>query len=51
VVVAPLTAGSGLKIKLVEALSRGKAIVATSVTAQGVEELVRPAVAVADDAA
>lgn len=51
VVVAPLTAGSGLKIKLVEALSRGKAIVATSVTAQGVEELVRPAVAVADDPA
>jgi succinoglycan biosynthesis protein ExoO len=49
VVISPLTAGSGLKIKLVEAMSRGKAVVATGVTVQGVEELVREAVAVADD--
>lgn len=49
VVVSPLTTGSGLKIKLIEALAQGKAIVATSVTLQGVEEIVRPAVALADD--
>ena len=37
VVISPLTFGSGLKIKLVEALAHGKAIVATSVTLQGVD--------------
>ena len=50
VVVSPLTTGSGLKIKLIEALAQGKAIVATSVTLQGVEERVGPAVALADEA-
>jgi succinoglycan biosynthesis protein ExoO len=50
VVVSPLTTGSGLKIKLIEALSQGKAIVATSVTLQGVEAIVGPAVALADEA-
>lgn len=38
VVVSPLTTGSGLKIKLVEALALGKACVVTSVTLQGVEQ-------------
>jgi succinoglycan biosynthesis protein ExoO len=47
-VVSPLTAGSGLKIKLIEALAHGKACVATSVTLQGVEDEVGHAVAVAD---
>jgi succinoglycan biosynthesis protein ExoO len=51
VVVSPLQAGSGLKIKLIEALSRGKAIVATSVTLQGIEQDIGGAVSVADDAA
>ncbi|WP_206245185.1 glycosyltransferase [Novosphingobium terrae] len=37
VVISPLTVGSGLKIKLIDAIARGKAIVATSVTLQGVE--------------
>jgi len=50
VVVSPLRAGSGLKIKLIEALGHGKAIVATSTTLQGVFDLVAPAVLVADDA-
>lgn len=37
VVVSPLHTGSGLKIKLIEALAAGKAVVGTPVTAQGVE--------------
>ena len=51
VVVSPLRIGSGLKIKLVEALGHGKAIVATSVTMQGVEDIAGRAVIVADEAA
>lgn len=44
----PLVVGSGLKIKLVEALSHGRACVATSVGVQGVQELREKAVLVAD---
>lgn len=44
IVVAPLRFGSGLKIKLVEALAEGKPVVATPVTLQGVEESCGPAV-------
>ena len=51
VVISPLSVGSGLKIKLVEALGHGKAIVATSATVSGFEVLTRDAVAVADDPA
>jgi succinoglycan biosynthesis protein ExoO len=51
VVVSPLRAGSGLKVKLVEALGQGKAIVATGTTLQGVESLAGPAVLRADEAA
>jgi succinoglycan biosynthesis protein ExoO len=47
VVISPLTAGSGLKIKLVEALSHGKAIVASPVTIDGVAHMVESAVCVA----
>ncbi len=50
VVISPLTLGSGLKIKLIEALARGKAIVATSVTVQGVEAQTAGAVIKEDDA-
>ncbi|GAA3789816.1 hypothetical protein GCM10022600_08080 [Qipengyuania pelagi] len=50
VVISPLTFGSGLKIKLVEALARGKAVIATSVTLQGVEDICRDAVIQTDDA-
>ena len=49
VVISPLLYGSGLKIKLVEALARGKAMVVTPVTLQGVEDTVGPAVKTTDD--
>lgn len=49
-VISPLIAGSGLKIKLIEALGQGKAVVATSVTLQGVEDALADVVARADDA-
>jgi succinoglycan biosynthesis protein ExoO len=51
VVIAPLLQGSGLKIKLVEALGRGKAIVATPKTVQGVEDLVAGILPITEDAA
>jgi succinoglycan biosynthesis protein ExoO len=47
-VFSPLRAGSGLKIKLIEALGRGKAVVATSVTLQGVADVLGDCVRVAD---
>lgn len=50
VVVSPLRVGSGLKIKLIEALGQGKAMVATTVTAQGVSGLLGDSVALADTA-
>ena len=49
VVISPLHQGSGLKIKLIEALAHGKACVVTGVTLQGVEWLADGAVARADD--
>lgn len=44
VVISPLTFGSGLKIKLIEAMAQGKAIVATPITLQGVEQYCEQAV-------
>ena len=49
VVISPLKIGTGLKIKLVEALAHGKALVVTSVTLQGVEDCAADAVREADD--
>lgn len=46
----PLVVGSGLKIKLVEALSHGRACVSTSVGIQGIQELTNKAILVADTA-
>ena len=48
VVISPLRLGSGLKIKLVEAMGRGKAVIATETTLQGVGEQVEGAVLRAD---
>jgi succinoglycan biosynthesis protein ExoO len=50
VVVSPLRVGSGLKIKLIQALEHGKAVVATSVTLQGVADRLKDAVHPANDA-
>ena len=49
VVVSPLLVGSGLKIKLIEALAQGKAVVATGVTLQGVQQDCAQAVRPIDD--
>jgi len=51
IVISPLTFGSGLKIKFVEALANGKAVVATSITMQGVPQECEDAVRVSDDPA
>lgn len=50
VVISPLTVGSGLKIKLIEALGQGKAIVATRVTTEGCEGQVVQSIFECDDA-
>ncbi len=49
VVISPLLVGSGLKIKLMEALGHGKATVVTNATIQGVESLVSDCVCLAND--
>ena len=50
VVISPLRSGSGLKIKLVEALGQGKAAVVTATTLQGVQDVVGDAVVEANTA-
>lgn len=49
VYVAPIRAGTGLKTKIIEALSMGKAIVATRAAVQGLEDLGEDAIRIADD--
>jgi polysaccharide biosynthesis protein PslH len=49
VVVCPLRIGGGIKVKAIEALRRGKAIVSTSIGMQGLPESARDAVITADD--
>ena len=51
VCVIPLLVGSGIKIKLLEALSYGKATVSTTIGVQGLEDWASGAVEVTDDAA
>lgn len=51
IVISPLRTGSGLKIKLIEALGAGKAVVGCTVTAQGVETEVAGALMLEDDPA
>lgn len=46
--IVPLRVGSGLKLKLVEALCHGRAVVSTDVGAQGVESLAGSAFVLAD---
>jgi glycosyltransferase involved in cell wall biosynthesis len=49
VVVCPLRIGGGVKVKVLEALGLGKAIVSTSIGAQGLDLSTHRAVAVADE--
>ena len=51
VVVAPLRAGGGTRLKIMEALDAGRPVVATSVGCEGIEDLVGRGVVVADTAA
>lgn len=50
VVVCPLRIGGGVKVKVLEALNAGKAIVSTSIGAQGLNHKGCQAIAIADDA-
>ena len=50
VVVCPLRIGGGVKVKMLEALARGKAIVSTSVGTQGLGAGIGEAVGIADTA-
>ena len=50
VVISPLRAGSGLKIKFIEALSKGKAVVATTTTLQGVSDIMGGCAMISDSA-
>jgi glycosyltransferase involved in cell wall biosynthesis len=49
VIVCPLRIGGGIKVKAIEALRRGKAIVSTPVGAQGLDGPARAALAIAED--
>jgi glycosyltransferase involved in cell wall biosynthesis len=51
VVVAPLRAGGGTRLKIMEALDVGRPVVATSLGCEGMEDLVGQGVVVADTAA
>jgi glycosyltransferase involved in cell wall biosynthesis len=51
VVVAPLRAGGGTRLKIMEALDVGRPVVATSLGCEGMEDLVGRGVVVADTAA
>ncbi len=50
VVISPLLLGSGLKIKLIEAMAQGKAIVASPASLQGLPAIIHDAVIEADSA-
>ncbi|MGA2519801.1 MAG: glycosyltransferase family 4 protein [Acidimicrobiales bacterium] len=51
VAVAPLRAGGGTRLKILEALDAGRPVVATSIAVDGLEDLIGEGVVVADDAA
>jgi glycosyltransferase involved in cell wall biosynthesis len=50
VVICPLRIGGGIKVKILEALNAGKAIVSTSIGAQGLDLNTHQALAIADEA-
>jgi glycosyltransferase involved in cell wall biosynthesis len=50
IALCPLRIGGGIKVKAIEAVRRGKAIVSTPVGAQGLPSAVRDAIRIAGDA-
>lgn len=50
VIVCPLRVGGGIKVKAIEALRRGKAVVSTTIGAQGIPPAAAGAIAICDDA-
>ncbi|WP_240007232.1 glycosyltransferase family 4 protein [Pseudaquidulcibacter saccharophilus] len=50
IVISPLRLGSGLKVKLIEAAGHAKAVVATTITLQGVYDEFKDALVIADEA-
>ncbi len=48
-IVCPLRIGGGVKVKAIEALRRGKAVVSSSIGAQGLPDTARRALVIADD--
>ncbi|MBV9800870.1 MAG: glycosyltransferase [Solirubrobacterales bacterium] len=48
-IVCPLRIGGGVKVKAIEALRRGKAVVSSTIGAQGLPESARRALVIADD--
>jgi glycosyltransferase involved in cell wall biosynthesis len=51
VALAPLLTGGGSRLKILEALAAGRPVVATSIGAEGLEDLIGRGVVVADDPA
>lgn len=51
VVIAPLHIGGGTRLKILEAMAMGKAVVSTSVGAEGLDAIPERDIAIADDAA
>ncbi len=49
IVICPLRIGGGIKVKVLEALRAGKAIVSSSIGVQGLDDVARQAIAIADD--
>ncbi|HUY22613.1 MAG TPA: glycosyltransferase family 4 protein [Acidimicrobiales bacterium] len=49
VAVAPLRAGGGTRLKILEALDAGRPVIATSIAVDGLEDLIGEGVVVADD--
>jgi glycosyltransferase involved in cell wall biosynthesis len=50
VMIVPIFAGGGMRIKILEAMSRGKAVVATTIGAEGIDVTAGDNIVIADDA-
>jgi glycosyltransferase involved in cell wall biosynthesis len=50
IMIVPLLAGSGMRIKIIEGLALGKAIVSTSIGAEGIHAVHNESICIADSA-